>query len=456
MSSSLCEQKSICPHYDVIVVGAGIAGLYSAIEVLKKHPDWTVALAERYKGLGGRTYSYFPPGFEGVHWEMGAGRVRKDHRMVLGLLKKYGLHWMPIGSDLSYQTKPGARLEKNIFEQTIAPLFLEPLRGLGNKDLATYTIEELMIQVYGAVKTKELLSWFPYRSEVDTMRADMALAGFLGGGEMASHEGYGVVAEGFGELVRRMRLDFEERGGIVLERHRLTDFRSVRGKTTDLDWGSRLRGKSESATDLDFQFGYGDPGSSSQITLRAEKAVILALHKDAVAELPPFQSWKVLEHLKTQPLLRCYAVFPTKEGKSWFSDLSRIVTPGLPRYILPIDQTKGVIMISYTDGKDTAKYMKIQDEGGDEALCQEVMKDVRALRLGIQIPDPIFFRSHPWKTGTTYWLPGKYNPLSESKEAIHPLSKKYPGVWLCGESWSMRQAWVEGALEHAAEMLKKI
>lgn len=456
MSSSLCEQKSICPHYDVIVVGAGIAGLYSAIEVLKKHPDWSVALAERYKGLGGRTYSYSPPGFEGVHWEMGAGRVRKNHWMVMDLLKKYGLHWMPIGSGMSYQIKPGARLEKDIFEKTIIPLFLEPLLGLGKKDLATYTIEELMTQVYGAGKTKELLSWFPYRSEVDTMRADLALTGFLEGGEMSSHEGYGVVAEGFGELVRRMRIDFEERGGIVLERHRLTDFRSMGGKTTYLDWKSLLRSKSDSTTDLDFIFGYDDPKSSGQITLRADKAVILALHKDAVAELPPFQGWKVLNHLKTQPLLRCYAIFPAKDGKSWFSDLGRIVTPGLPRYILPIDQTKGVIMISYTDGKDTEKYMKIQEKYGDDALCQEIMKDVRALHLGIQIPNPIFFKSHPWKTGTTYWLPGNYSPATESKEAIHPLSKKYPGVWLCGESWSMRQAWVEGALEHAKSMLEKI
>jgi hypothetical protein len=298
-----------------------------------------------------------------------------------------------------------------------------------------------MTQVYGAAKTKELLSWFPYKAEVDTLRADVALSGFLGGGEMGSHEGYGVVAEGFGELVRRMRLEFEERGGIVLERHRLLDFQRVAG--------------SSKATDLVFQFGYDDPKSNGIIRLRAEKAVILALHKDAVAELPPFRGWKVLDHLETQPLLRCYAIFPAKNGKSWFSGLSRIVTPELPRYILPIDASKGVIMISYTDGKDTAKYMKLQEEKGDDALCEEVMKDVRRLDLGIPIPDPLFFRSHPWKTGATYWLPGNYNPAVFSKESIHPLPAKFPGVWLCGESWSLRQAWVEGALEHAAEMIRQ-
>jgi hypothetical protein len=74
----------------------------------------------------------------------------------------------------------------------------------------------------------------------------------------------------------------------------------------------------------------------------------------------------------------------------------------------------------------------------------------------MSIPDPLFFKSHPWKTGATYWIPGDYSPVLESKKAVHPFPAKFPGVWLCGESWSLRQAWVEGALEHAEEMLKKL
>jgi hypothetical protein len=35
-----------------------------------------------------------------------------------------------------------------------------------------------------------------------------------------------------------------------------------------------------------------------------------------------------------------------------------------------------------------------------------------------------------------------------SKEALHPLTSM-PGVYCCGESFSLRQAWMEGALESA-------
>lgn len=436
-----CEQGSACPQYDMIVVGAGISGLFCVRELLKKHPGWRIALAERYKGLGGRTYSYKPPGFPGVGWEMGAGRVRKDHTMVMGLLKEYGLTWVPISASITFQRKPGSELETDIFEELYIPLYFQPLASLESSVLANHTLEGLLKKVYGLEKTAEILAPFPYRAEVITLRADLALAGFLGGGELSAHRGYGVVKEGFSELVARMRADIERRGAVILNRHRLLDFVGGPGK----------------AVDLEFAFGYPeDKSASGKIWLRAEKGVVLALHKDAVAELPPFRGWKSLSLLKTEPLLRIYAVFPTGAGKAWFAGFSRIVTPERPRYILPIDAEKGVIMISYTDADDTADYMRIQKKGGDKALEKVVMKDVRRLFPSLRIPDPLFFRSHPWETGATYWLPGSYDPHKESVAACHPLPAAFPTVWLCGESWSMRQAWVEGALEHTAECLKRI
>jgi hypothetical protein len=38
---------------------------------------------------------------------------------------------------------------------------------------------------------------------------------------------------------------------------------------------------------------------------------------------------------------------------------------------------------------------------------------------------------------------------------MKPLPLRFPDVYLCGESYSMHQAWIEGALQHAEDMLKK-
>lgn len=424
-------------QYDCIVVGAGISGLYATREILKKHPSWRVALAERYKGFGGRTYSYWVPGVKDTHWEMGAGRIHKDHKLLMGLLKEYGLHWIPIGEDIGFKADPKAHVEPNLFESLVVPTMLGPLAVLSKDLLAKHTIEELMVKVYGQQATKTALAKFPYRSEINVLRADLALEGLLGGGEISSHKGYGILAEGFSELVSRMKTEIQERGGICLSRHQLLSLKKVPGS---------------SATDCTFKFGYPKKGEPhGTIQLRAIHSVVLALHRDAVAELPEFKGWRTLKLLKTQPLLRCYAIF---RDSSWFSGLGRVVTPELPRYILPMDPKQGTIMISYTDGDDTRSYMKIQEKGGDKALEKAVMADVRRLFPEKRIPNPEFFRSHPWKTGCTYWLPGEYDPEKVSEESCNPLPSVLPNVYLCGESWSMRQVWVEGALEQTEKCLR--
>ena len=43
--------------YDTIVVGSGIAGLYVAIELLKKNKG-RVAIFERQKDVGGRVHTF--------------------------------------------------------------------------------------------------------------------------------------------------------------------------------------------------------------------------------------------------------------------------------------------------------------------------------------------------------------------------------------------------------------
>jgi hypothetical protein len=431
------------PSYDILVVGAGISGLYATRQLQRQYPGLSIALAERYKGLGGRTYSYWPtePGLKGIHWEMGAGRIHKDHKLIMGLLKEYGLTWIPISSSMTYVKGPGSAPVPNLFTSVFITAYIKPLLQLSLGVLAKHTIESLMKEVHGPEKTAEILSYYPYRAEVNTLRADMALHAFLGG-EMSTDDDYGVIQEGFSELITRMRAEILERGAVILNRHRLLNLEAAEG----------------SSTDCHFEFGRtGHKEPHGFIKLRATKAVVLALHKDAVAELPIFKSWKVLQYLQTQPLLRTYMVFKSSEKHPvWFAAFQKIVTPARPRYIIPIDPKRGVIMISYTDGDDTKQYMKIQSEKGDNALCKTILKDVRTLFPDCKIPDPVFFKSHPWETGCTYWIPGSYSAEFQSKTAIHPFPSKLPTVWLCGESWSLRQAWVEGALEQTEKMLGQI
>ena len=46
--------------------------------------------------------------------------------------------------------------------------------------------------------------------------------------------------------------------------------------------------------------------------------------------------------------MRIYAVYPKKDGKLWFDDVSKVNTDLDIQFIIPINKDTGLIMISYT------------------------------------------------------------------------------------------------------------
>jgi hypothetical protein len=111
-------------------------------------------------------------------------------------------------------------------------------------------------------------------------------------------------------------------------------------------------------------------------------------------------------------------------------------------------------MVSYTDADDANYLIKMLKKEGEEALGEFILKELRSMFPDLVIPKYTLFKAHPWYAGCTYWTPGDYDPESMSEEAMHP-DKNMPSVYVCGESFSMKQAWMEGALEHASDMIKK-
>jgi monoamine oxidase len=179
--------------------------------------------------------------------------------------------------------------------------------------------------------------------------------------------------------------------------------------------------------------------------------LICALHRNAFAEIPLFQQWHMLQKVKMEPLVRTYAVFPTEKGRSWFSDIPKVTSAGPVRQFIPINPACGTVMLSYTDGKDARNVLALLQKQGEEKTGDFLVDQVRLMFPEKEIPDPLFFKSHPWTSGCSYWLPGDYDPYEQSKEALKPFPEK--NIYCCGESFSTRQAWMEGAVEHADLLL---
>jgi hypothetical protein len=252
-----------------------------------------------------------------------------------------------------------------------------------------------------------------------------------------------------------MRGEFVRGGGVIKNRHTLLDIAENSGVVHAV-----------------FQKG------EKTVTWTAGRA-ILALHCEALKKIPRFAGWDVLKHLTMKPLLRVYAVYPVSKGKhyhldkgveeqnyrrgggqsttqAWFEGLSRVVTDGPLRYFLPSDPSTGQAMISYTDSQDAEPLMKMEPA----TLESFLQKELRQLFPDRQIPEPLFFKSHPWKFGVSYWLPATgssakglpadYN-VAEASRAAWAVGQR---IHICGESFSQRQGWMEGALEHAEGLLR--
>lgn len=397
--------------YDYIIVGAGLAGLHTGLELQKRHKSSKIIILERYNYTGGRVVTYK---HNKNQWENGAGRIHKHmHPLVMKYMKRYNLTFFPIGGFSAFiESGGGGEPRANMFETTYLPMIQGILRDCDEMTLKTHILVEVLDLIVGSGKRVEFLREFGYNSEVDTLRADIALESFEK--EMGAREGFGVCKEGLSALIEGMVADFKRAGGIIQTGSRVVDL-VVDQNTVILKDSSKMA---------------------------AKKGVILALHYDALLELPAIRGWSLLKRVTMRPLLRVYAVF---KGTP-FKGVPRFVTDSRIRYFIPMGES--VAMISYTDGAYAEKLMDKEEV----ELRDLIMGELRTLLGKDSLPDPIFFKTHPWKSGCSYWLPGDYD-VKEASVAAHT---PFPGkpIWICGESFSLRQAWMEGALEHAESLLR--
>ena len=409
--------------YDYIIVGGGMAGLTVAKGLAEKRHK--VLCLEYWPTWGGRVVTERTSvGGHRIQYEIGAGRIFEKHERVNALVKKYGLHKYPITSDSEYR---GA---DNTFVELFAPI-KAALETLPASVLGTHTIKQLVPK-----SLHHVLAMFPYVSEFDIMRADVALHLFGRGRPMASAsrtgdaDYYGLV-EGLDALARCLHGDAVKAGAICRARHKVDDAKRAADGLFDVV-GTK-----------------GKKGEETPFHYRGTN-VIIATCRCSLAGFSVLKGAALLKQVQTGALLRMYAVYPKNaDGRVWFHGLKKQVTAGPLRHVIPINEETGLIMISYTDGGDT-KYWR-EKEG--RVLEDAVQREIKALLPDLTIPRPIYLKKHDWTQGCSYWSPvpsmGAYNIAAASRVAHNPA----PHVYVVGESVSTRQTWVEGALESAEYLL---
>ena len=92
--------------YDVIILGGGIAGLYTAYKLNRRSPHLKILLLEKENYLGGRVFTVHQGN---MNVEAGAGRFADNHRYLMELLKELKLTSKMVknGSEVAYAPANG-------------------------------------------------------------------------------------------------------------------------------------------------------------------------------------------------------------------------------------------------------------------------------------------------------------------------------------------------------------
>jgi len=177
---------------ETVIVGAGIAGLVIADKLVAAGtPGKSITVIERNGYVGGRIITS-----KKHHVEIGAGRIHAAHKLVHNLLKRFKIPTIPIGSASEFRYLGTTKNRPNAFELAW-PSIAELMNRLSYNELSSHTIRELLHRILGPRAADALLMEFPYRAEVDMIRADMGLRAFdESEGSVGSSEGYSVVRGG--------------------------------------------------------------------------------------------------------------------------------------------------------------------------------------------------------------------------------------------------------------------
>ena len=471
--------------YDIIIVGGGISGLNTAYQYFKLHPKKTILIIDRNNRLGGRIFTYnHEYKNKKYSFEAGAGRISSKHINLINLIKEFNLELIKIPNKVNYKfigsddisDNHNKFIEYNKKYPTFDYIIIDIKKRLKKKpklfkdNIKNYTLLELVDILYSKKnktskkktnrtskkktnrtskkKTNRTLKPFKmseyiektyhYWSECAVLNAEDALKTFSQDFNLKTQ--YYVLKGGLSQLVDK-----------IVKKIKTTS-------NCDIKLNCPLTSITKNTIHKPNDIGYNNQTYIINNKFESD-VVVLALPKQSLTKLINSNSLitpvkKYLNMVDCQPLYRIYAQYPinSHDNKVWFHDIGKTTTNLEIKYIIPIDSSKGIIMISYTDGK-YANYWNNLVKKSNSIFKKELSQQLKLLFTLKKIPNPNWVTHHYWKNGACYWKP-KYSGSEFEKKIIQPI--KNEKIFIVNSNFNRKQAWIEGGLKSSLLAIKKI
>ena len=493
--------------YDIVIVGGGLGGIYSAYRLMQHNSDLRILVLEKQNYIGGRVFTYKD---SHMQVEVGAGRIHSSHSGIIGLLRELGLHGLLVenGTRTFYAPSDGSgTLEyygdgKLPSVPLIKKIILAARKELrsgaggavssggsggvmgagvrGKEYLQSIGFIEYAKKIISPGEVQYIKDTFGYYSELVVMNAYDAVAllkGLLddGGSGSAGSGKYYSLKGGFSQLIRAMldeisKMNHSDRNVKckIMKNCAVKNIKKVVGG------GVGGVGGGEHSFLIDVE------SKDHVITTYSCKKCICALTTNALQRLSIMKPLrKELNSVYCGALCRIYSHFDPvvgagagagsgdggevgKGGKVWWHGLPKVTTDNNLRMIIPINEKEGTIMISYTDNIYAEFWNDLYKKSGVRGVNQELrrlMEKTFGDRVsgdsgGSGVGGPKHTNVFYWPCGVGYWKIGA-DSSAVSRKMIRPFDDT--DFFVCGENFSEKyQQWMEGAIETSDRVLKMV
>jgi hypothetical protein len=392
--------------FDVIIIGGGIAGLYSAYKMKELDPSVNLLLVEAEDHLGGRAGNY---NFHGQSVPIGAGvgRKKKD-KLLIKLLDKLKIKYRNFMASSQYANSinPVCNL-KEMFLYLKNEYSNDKDRKKTFKQYAKPKLEEK----YGVNSYK----YFTICSGYTDYEKESAYDTIYDYGFDDNYSDWPAMAFSWNELVELLASNVGHRN--------IKKSCCVKKLIKNADGNYSVLCNKENFSC---------------------KNIIIATTIDSVLDLLPNNG--IYKQIKGQEFLRVYGKF-SKESMQVMNEYcpKTTIVSGPLHKIIPMNAEKGIYMIAYTDNqgaRDLEKYKKNTKKNRD-VLCRLLEIALEITPNTLELEDMVDFY---WEIGTHYFTPLKGN-FKNRKEYCDIAQCPEENIRVVGELISMNQGWVEGALE---------
>jgi cytochrome b involved in lipid metabolism len=401
-------------NYDIVIVGGGISGLFLAYKLVDTNLN--ILVLEKEKEFGGRIHTVLKNGYQ---YECGAARFSNKHNRLLTLIHELGLKEDIIELSDQIDTVIDGNKGKYNIDKLLHNAILKS-KDYSKDQLQNIVFYQYLIDVYDFKTADYINTCFGYDSEFFKLNAHAAMSMFKKG-LFHGDTKYYVLKNGLSSIIKEM-----------------TDLLEISNNVTlKLEDGLSELTDSLVTTEKGYKYNY--------------EKIIFTIPQESLKKVEYLKDVKELDSVNGIPLLRVYFKYPVKGCNPWFKNIKRTTTDNYIRHIIPVDYKNGLIMISYTDHLYAEMLLTIYNSGKDK-LIKAIHKEIKVL-FGIDPPEPeeVFF--HYWENGCHFWKTGEdMNKVYE--KIMKPMNDKE--LYICGESFSKKQAWMEGSLETCYDVMKEM